>query len=101
MAPTKFREVKVQFQDLLAKGWIRPSKSPYGASTLFVRTKDGTMRMCVNYRKLNDLTRKKHTPLPRIDKLLDSLSGAHCFNTLDMYKGYQQVRVKERDIYKT
>jgi hypothetical protein len=60
----------------------------------FIRKKDGTMRMCVDYRKLKDLTRKDRTPLPRIDELLDSLYGAHSFSTLDMYKGYHQVRVK-------
>jgi hypothetical protein len=59
------------------------------------------MRMCVDYRKLNDLTRKDRTPLPRIDELLDSLYGAHFSSTLDQYKGYHQVRVKERDIHKT
>jgi hypothetical protein len=64
MSPAELREVKVQLQDLLAKGWIRPSKSPYGAPILFVRKNDGTMRMYVDYRKLNDLTRKDRTPLP-------------------------------------
>jgi hypothetical protein len=59
------------------------------------------MRMCADYRKLNDLTRKDRTPLPRIDELLDSLYGAHYFCTLDLYKGYHHVRVKERDIHKT
>jgi hypothetical protein len=66
---------------------------------LFVLKKDGAMRVCVDYRKLNDPTRKDRTPLPRIDELLDSLHGARYFSTLDMYKGYHQVRVKERDIY--
>jgi hypothetical protein len=101
MSPAELREFQVQLQDLLAKGWIRRSKSPYGALILFVRKKDGTMRMCVDYRKLNDLTRKDRTPLPRIDELLDSLYGAHFFSTMDLYKGYHQVRVKERDIHKT
>jgi hypothetical protein len=91
MSPAKLREIHVQLQELLAKGWIRPSNSPYGAPILFVRKKDGTMRMCVDYRKLNDLTRKDSTPLPRIDELLDSLYGAHYFSTQDMYKGYHQV----------
>jgi hypothetical protein len=70
MSPAELREVQVQLQDLVAKGWICPSKSPYGAPVLFVRKEDGTMRMCVDYQKLNDLTRKNRTPLPRIDELL-------------------------------
>jgi hypothetical protein len=101
MSPAELRYVWVHLQDLLAKGWIRPSKSPYGTPILFVRKKDGAMRMCVDYRKLNDLTRKDRTPLPRIDELLDSLYGAHFFSTMDLYKGYHQVRVKERDMHKT
>jgi hypothetical protein len=101
MPQAKLREVQVQLQDLLAKGWIRASKSLYGAPTLFVRKKDGTICMCVDYRKLNDLTRKDRTRLPRIDELLNSLYGAHYFSTLDIYKGYHQVRVKERDIHET
>jgi hypothetical protein len=68
MSLAKLREVQVQLQDLLARGWIRPSKSEYGAPILFVRKKDGTMRMCVDYRKLNDLTRKDRSPLTRIEE---------------------------------
>jgi hypothetical protein len=75
MSPAELREVQVHLQDLLAKGWIRLSKFSYGAPILFVRKKDGTMRMCVDYRKLNDLTRKDRTPLPRFEELLDSLYG--------------------------
>jgi hypothetical protein len=81
----ELREVQVQLQDSIAKGWIRPSKSPYSAPILSIRKKEGTMRMCVDYRKLNDLTRKDCTPLPRIDELLDSLYGAHYFSTSDLY----------------
>eukprot|EP00873_Tetraselmis_striata_P007176 jgi/Tetstr1/427440/TSEL_017603.t1 len=73
MSPAELQEVRSQLEELLAKGWIRPSKSNYGAPILFVRKKDGTLRMCVDYRKLNDLTKKDRTPLPRIDELLDSL----------------------------
>eukprot|EP00873_Tetraselmis_striata_P011441 jgi/Tetstr1/431705/TSEL_021230.t1 len=101
MSPAELQEVRSQLEELLAKGWIRPSKSNYGAPILFVRKKDGTMRMCVDYRKLNDLTKKDRTPLPRIDELLDSLHGATIFSTLDMYKGYHQVRIKPEDIHKT
>eukprot|EP00873_Tetraselmis_striata_P015214 jgi/Tetstr1/435478/TSEL_024384.t1 len=101
MSPAELQEVRSQLEELLAKGWIRPSKSNYGAPVLFVRKKDGTMRMCVDYRKLNDLTKKDRTPLPRIDELLDSLHGATIFSTLDLYKGYHQVRIKPEDIHKT
>jgi hypothetical protein len=92
MSPAELREIQVQLQDLLAKGWFCPSKSPYGAPILLVRKKEGTMRMCVDYRKLNDLTRKDRTSLPRIGELLDSLYGAHYFSTMDMCKGYHKVR---------
>eukprot|EP00873_Tetraselmis_striata_P008895 jgi/Tetstr1/429159/TSEL_019112.t1 len=101
MSPAELQEVRSQLEELLAKGWIRPSKSNYGAPILFVRKKDGTLRMCVDYRKLNDLTKKDRTPLPRIDELLDSLHGATIFSTLDLYKGYHQVRIKPEDIHKT
>eukprot|EP00873_Tetraselmis_striata_P001628 jgi/Tetstr1/421892/TSEL_012792.t1 len=101
MSPAELQEVRSQLEELLTKGWIRPSKSNYGAPILFVRKKDGTLRMCVDYRKLNDLTKKDRTPLPRIDELLDSLHGATIFSTLDLYKGYHQVRIKPEDIHKT
>jgi hypothetical protein len=101
MSSAELREVQVHLQDLLAKDWICPSRSPYGAPTLFVRKKDETMRMCVDYQKLYHLARKDRTPLPQIDDLLDSRYGAHYFIALDMYKGYHLVRVKERDIHKT
>jgi hypothetical protein len=73
MSSSYLREVEMHLQDLIAKGWSRPSKSPHGAPILFVHKKDGTMSICVDYRKLNDLTRKDRTPLPRIDKLFDSV----------------------------
>eukprot|EP00873_Tetraselmis_striata_P038562 jgi/Tetstr1/458826/TSEL_045209.t1 len=101
MSPAELQEVRSQLEELLAEGWIRPSKSNYGAPILFVRKKDGTLRMCVDYRKLNDLTKKDRTPLPRIDELLDSLHGATTFSTLDLYKGYHQVQIKPEDIHKT
>jgi hypothetical protein len=85
MSSTELREVHVQLQDLLAKGWICPSKSPYGAPFSCVRKKDGTMRMCVDSGKLDNLTRKDRTPIPRIDELLDSLYGAYYFSTIDIY----------------
>ena len=101
MSPAELAEVQRQLEDLLARGWIRPSESPFGAPILFVRKKDGTLRMCVDYRRLNAITKKDRTPLPRIDDLLDLLGKAVVFSSLDLYKGYHQCRVREEDAHKT
>ncbi|KAI3757501.1 hypothetical protein L6452_05041 [Arctium lappa] len=90
-----------QLQDLLEKGFVRPSSSPWGAPVLFVKKKDGTMRMCIDYRELNKVTVKNKYPLPRIDDLFDQLQGAGCFSKIDLRSGYHQVKVKEEDIPKT
>ena len=87
--------------DYLAKGWIRPSTSPYGAPVLFARKPDGSLRMCIDYRALNKQTRKDKYPLPRIDDLLDRLSKATVFSTLDLASGYHQVAIAPEDIHKT
>ena len=76
MAPMKLKELKTQLQDLVDKGFIRPSVSPWGAPVLFVKKKDGTMRLCIDYRQLNKVTVKNRYPLPRIDDLFDQLQGA-------------------------
>jgi hypothetical protein len=94
-------ELKKQLADLLAKGYIRESKSPYGAPVLFVKKKDGTMRMCVDYRAINKITIKNKYPLPRIDELLDRLLGAKYFSKIDLRAGYWQVRIAEEDVPKT
>ena len=73
MAPTELKELKEQLQELLDKGFIRPSTSPWGAPVLFVKKKDGTLRLCINYRELNKVTIKNKYPLPRIDDLFDQL----------------------------
>ena len=73
MAPLELKELKVQLQDLLDKGFIRPSTSPWGAPVLFVKKKDGSLRLCVDYRQLNKITEKNKYPLPRIDDLFDQL----------------------------
>ncbi|KAF5788957.1 putative nucleotidyltransferase, Ribonuclease H [Helianthus annuus] len=101
LAPTEMRELMTQLQDLLDKGFIRPSVSPWGAPVLFVKKKDGSMRMCIDYRELNKLTIKNRYPLPRIDDLFDQLQGASWFSKIDLRSGYHQVRVREEDIPKT
>ncbi|GJZ63328.1 putative reverse transcriptase domain-containing protein [Tanacetum coccineum] len=83
------------------KGFIRPSHSPWGAPVLFVKKKDGSFRMCIDYRELNKLTIKNHYPLPRIDDLFDQLQGARYFSKIDLRSGYHQLRVQDDDISKT
>ena len=95
MAPAELKELKEQLKDLLEKGFIRPSSSPWGAPVLFVRKKDGSLRMCIDYRQLNKVTVKNKYPLPRIDDLFDQLQGSKCFSKIDLRSGYHQVRVRE------
>ncbi|KAI3779509.1 hypothetical protein L2E82_09230 [Cichorium intybus] len=90
-----------QLQELLDKGFICPSSSPWEASVLFVMKKDGTMRMCIDYRELNKVTIKNRYPLPRIDDLFDQLQGASYFYKIDLRSGYHQVRVNDEDVCKT
>jgi hypothetical protein len=94
-------ELKSTLDDLLSKGFIRPSVSPFGAPILFVKKKDGTRRMVIDYRLLNRITVKNKYPLPRIDELMDQLSGAKVFSKLDLMSGYYQLRIKESDVHKT
>ena len=101
MAPVKLKELQTQLQELLDKGFIRPSHSPWGAPVLFVKKKDGTFRMCIDYRELNKVTIKNKYPLPRIDDLFDQLKGASVFSKIDLRSGYHQLRVKDEDIAKT
>ena len=101
MSPLELQEVQRQLEEYLERGWIRPSTSPFGAPILFARKKDGTLRMCVDYRALNDLSVKNRYPLPRIDELLDQLHGAKWFTALDLWSGYHQVRIHPADIPKT
>ncbi|KAJ9511114.1 hypothetical protein QJQ45_013190 [Haematococcus lacustris] len=101
MSQEELDELKRQLDELLAKGYIRPSTSPFGSAVLFVRKKDGSLRLCVDYRALNQLTIKNRYPLPRIDDLLDQLAGARVFSKIDLKSGYHQIRVAEADIHKT
>jgi hypothetical protein len=101
MASLELKELKEQLQELLDKGFIRPSISPWGSPMLFVKKNDSLMRMCIDYRELNKVTIKNRYPLPKIDDLLDQLQGAQVFSKVDLRSGYYQVRVKEEDIPKT
>ncbi|RVW32511.1 Transposon Ty3-G Gag-Pol polyprotein [Vitis vinifera] len=101
MAPVELKELKVQLQELLDKGFIRPSVSPWGAPVLFVKKKDGSMRLCIDYRELNKVTVRNKYPLPRIDDLFDQLQGACVFSKIDLRSGYHQLRVRGEDVPKT
>jgi hypothetical protein len=101
LSPLELEELRKQLQELIDHDYIQPSKSPYGAPVLFVKKKDGSLRMCVDYRMLNKITVKNKHPLPRIDELLDQLSGARYFSKLDLRSGYWQVPVAAEDTVKT
>ncbi|XP_073222496.1 uncharacterized protein [Cicer arietinum] len=101
MASPKLKELREQLQDLLDKCFIRPSSYPWGAPILFVNKKDGSMRLCVDYRQLNKVTVKNKYPLPHIDELFDQLQGAQCFSKIDLQSGYHQLKIKRDDITKT
>ena len=94
-------ELENQLKDLLSKGYIRPSKSPWGAPVLFVKKKDGSLRLCVDYRGLNKLTIKNKFPLPRVDDIFDHLHGSKIFSKIDLKSGYHQIQIKESNIEKT
>ncbi|GJQ98313.1 putative reverse transcriptase domain-containing protein [Tanacetum coccineum] len=101
LAPSEMKELSEQLQELSNKGFIRPSSSPWGAPVLFVKKKDGSFRMCIDYRELNKLTVKNRYPLPRIDDLFDQLQGSSIYSKIDLRSGYHQLRVREQDIPKT
>ncbi|GJX84209.1 putative reverse transcriptase domain-containing protein [Tanacetum coccineum] len=101
LAPSEMKELAEQLQELSDKGFIRPSSSPWGAPVLFVKKKDGSFRMCIDYRELNKLTVKNRYPLLRIDDLFDQLQGSSVYSKIDLRSGYHQLRVREEDIPKT
>ena len=98
---SELAELKSQLAELIALGFIQPSKSPYGAPVLFVKKKDGTTRMCIDYRALNDITIKNAYPLPLVGELFDRLQGAKYFSKIDLRSGYHQIRVASEDVPKT
>ena len=101
LSPSEKSELENQLADLLKRGHIRPSVSPFGSPILFVKKKDGSQRMVIDYRSLNKLTVKNKYPLPRIDDLLDRLHGAKYFSSIDLMSGYHQIRLHESDVPKT
>jgi hypothetical protein len=94
-------ELKKQIEELLKKGFSRPSSSPWGAPVLFVNKKDGSRRMCVDYRSLNEVTIKNKYPLPWIEDLFDQMRGATIFSKIDLISGYHQLKIRTEDIPKT
>nr|GEU67749.1 putative reverse transcriptase domain-containing protein [Tanacetum cinerariifolium] len=98
LAPSELMELSEQLKELSKKGFIRPSSSPWGAPVLFVKKKDGSFRMCIDYRELNKLTIKNKYTLPRIDDLFDQLQGSSVYSKIDLRSGYHQLRIREEDI---
>jgi hypothetical protein len=101
MPPAELAELKKQLQELLDKGFIRPSTSPWGCPALFVKKKDESLRLCIDYHPLNAVTIKNKYPLPRIDVLFDQLVGAKVFSKIDLRSGYHQIKIRASDIPKT
>jgi hypothetical protein len=101
MPPKELAELKNQLQELLDKGYMRPSSSPWGSPALFVKKKDGSLRMCVDYRPLNVMTIKNKYSLPHIDVLFDQLAGAKVFSKIDLRSGYHQIKIRASDVPKT
>ena len=101
MPPNELAELKKQLQELLDKGYIHPSTSPWGCPALFVKKKDQSLRLCVDYRPLNAVTIKNKYPLPRIDILFDQLFRAKVFYKIDLRSGYYQIKIGAEDIPKT
>ncbi|GJS33664.1 putative nucleotidyltransferase, ribonuclease H [Tanacetum coccineum] len=101
LAPLELQELSTQLQELSDKGFIRPSSSPWGTPVLFVKNKDGSFWMCIDYRELNKLTVQNRYPLPRIDNLFDQLQGSRVYSKINLRSGYHQLKVQEEDIPKT
>jgi hypothetical protein len=101
MATPELAELKEHVKELLEKGFTCPSSSPWGAPVIFVPKKDGTQRLCVDYRALNEVTVKNKYPLPRIDDMFDQFRGACVFSKIDLRSGYHQLKIRECDISKT
>ena len=101
MTLVELKVLKVQLQELLDLGFVRLNVSPWGTLVLFVKKKDGSLRLCIDYRRLNQVTIKNKYPLLRIDDLFDQLRGSQCFLKIDLMSGYHQLRVRDANIAKT
>jgi hypothetical protein len=101
MTPKELAELKIQLKELLDKGYTRPSSSPWGCTALFVKKKDQSLRLCVDYRPLNAFTIKNKYPLPRIDIVFDQLAGAKVFSKVDFCSGYHQIKIHLEDVPQT
>jgi hypothetical protein len=101
MTPKELAELKDQLNELLDKGYIRPSSSPWGCPALFVKKKDQSLRLCVDYQSLNVITIKNKYLLPHIDILFDQLAGARVFSKVDLCSGYHQIKIRSKDAPKT
>jgi len=101
MMPAKLAKLKIQLQELLEKEFIPPNSSPWGAPVLFVKKKDETLRLCIDYQRLNKVMVKNKYLLPRIDNLFDQLKGVRVFLKIDLSSGYYQLKIKELDVSKT
>ena len=101
MAPLELKELKLQMKELVSKGFVRQSTSPWGAPVLFVKKNDGSLRLCIDYRELNKVTIRTQYPLPRIDDLFYQLQGARVFSKIDLRSGYHQLKIRSKDVPKT
>ena len=101
MAQVELKELKAQLEELLSKGFIRPSTSPWGASILFLKKKDGSLQLCIDYRQLNRAKICNQYPLPRIDELFDQLQGSRVYSKIDLRSGYHHLKVRGNDVSKT
>jgi hypothetical protein len=101
MTPKELAELKVQLNELLDMGYIRPSSPPWGCPALFVKKKDQSLSLCVDYRPLNAVIVKNKYPLPHIDILFDQLASAKVFSKVDLYSGYHQIKIHPEDVPKT
>ena len=100
--PKRYKEeIESTIKELLKLGYIKPSSSPFASSVVLVKKKDGTLRMCIDYKALNKKTIKNRYPIPRIDEVMDELHGGKYFSSIDLRSGYHQIRLREQDVPKT